>query len=433
MADAYEPSAFDQVTFRGYISHLCCFPAQREPTAFSSTHEVLRTALAKVLHDAPCLSGWVNPVSPGSLWTHVTGPYNADAVDDVLELVDRRGSFDYAAWRARQFSVPELLAQQPFDFPTPEEYPAPVLRARLTLMEGGATLAVWFHHAALDGTGAGRVWAAWAAACRGGTLDGGLSLAPRYAPPAGLAGDPARHPGYVLDPEAGGRPPSVTTRLWFADERLKALKDQASHGAEEGTWVSSHDALAALFWTHLAPVMGRPADMGLAVIVNARLRLNPPLPPSYVGNCVYAAISPAPAPSFPQAARTIRSSVAAVDAARLGDFAALVTRASVEGRRVYEAHRRITLDGPLLVTSWAEMGIFPLDWGTAFDGARAEHVLHPALLRPGIVIVLPKRPGGLDVIFGLEQRHMDSVLTNDEFMAYASWQSGYKPEVKRAS
>ncbi|KZW00818.1 hypothetical protein EXIGLDRAFT_720436 [Exidia glandulosa HHB12029] len=424
MSDDYEPCAFDQVTFRGYISHLCCFPAQGS-ASFASTHTILRKGLAKVLQDAPFLTGWVNVASINPQWTTVTGPYDVDAVDDVLEFADLRGNFDYVAWREQRFSVADLLQSQQYAFPTPEVYPAPVIRARLTLMDGGATLAVWFHHAAIDGSGAARFWSAWAAACRGEALEGGLALTPRYTVPAGLKGTPSLHPGYDPHPEAGGRPPSVTTRLWFSDDRLKALKDKATQDAPTGGWVSSHDVLAALFWTKLAPIMGRPDDMGLAVIVNARARLDPPLPVSYIGNCVYAAIAPAPARSLSTAARAIRTAVSSVDSARIIDFAGLVTHA---GTRMYEAHRRITLDGPLLVTSWAEMGIFALDWKDAFGGARAEHVLHPSFLRPGIVIVLPKRPGGLDVIFGQEQRFMDQILRDDDFMQYASWQSGYKPE-----
>ncbi|KZW00829.1 hypothetical protein EXIGLDRAFT_720444 [Exidia glandulosa HHB12029] len=419
MGDAYEPSLLDQVPFRAYISHLVCIPASALPT-----QAVLRAGLAKVLRDAPFLAGFVNPI-PGSSWAQITGPYDTDAVDDLFEY--RESNMDYESWRAAKFCCVRLLKEERCDFPPPDTYPAPVLRARSNTMRGGATLAVWFHHIAMDASGAARVWAAWTAACRNDPEQLELTLCPRYVPPdSGPPGNIELHPGYTFDPAPRPFPPSVTAYFHFPDAALARLKTRVTG---EGRWVSSHDAMSALLWTCIARIMGREATMGLAVVVNARSRLDPPLTASYVGNCIYNTVAPTPVPSsFPNAARAIRAVVDSVDAARLADFASLIASSST--RRIFEAHHHFAAGtGPLLVTFAAQMGLVDLDWGA---GVKAEHALHPALLMAGLVVVQPKHVGGLDVIVGLERQHMDALLHDEEFAEYARWESGYGSVVQSA-
>ncbi|EJD45561.1 hypothetical protein AURDEDRAFT_151906 [Auricularia subglabra TFB-10046 SS5] len=406
----YAASALDQVTIRGYSGVLACFPVALSDDSV----DLLRGSLAKVIQSAPFLAGQVVE-DDATGWAHVVGPY--DVARDFLVVQDERGRLDYGSWRTRRFPVKEIAHL--WRLPPLDDLPAPVLLVQLTRMDNGCTLALLFHHSAIDGAGSGRLWAAWAAAARGDTLPE-LALFPRRET---LGTEPipqgniACHPGYTtLAPVPAPGPPveSVTTQFWFAEGKLKALKAAAtSPDVAAGSWISSHDALAALLWTHIAPTRS------MSVIANIRTRLHPPLPASYIGNAVYAASAPGPAGTLQAAALAIRGAVRAVDSPLLEDFLGAVSKE----RRVYEAHR--APGGPFLVTSWAELGMLGLDWG--IDGFHAEYAMFPALLRPGIAIVLPRRPGGLTVALGLPRERIDALLASDEFMRYAEWENGYKP------
>lgn len=400
------------------------------PTPYS--HElildVLRAALDNILLDAPFLAGFVVPVAPDSPWSKVAGPYNRTAVD-ILGYTDLCNKMDFATWRAERFDMYTFLRAHPFELLAPFTLPAPVICANIAFMAGGAALTLAFHHSAMDATGVARVWAAWAAACRGTTLDGGLTLLPRYHPSPGQTGHPALHPAYTFEDSASVMHNTVTSRVRFTDAALYRLKAVASDSTERDTWISTHDALAVLIWAAVGRSTGRRDNLALAVNVNTRARLDPPLSVSYVGNSIYASIVPAPHPgSLPGAARAVRAAIAAVDSARLADFAAFVADAGIRGQRVNEAHARFSLGGPVLVTSSAHMDVLDLDWGPVFGGPRAEYFLIPKQVRTGIVVVLPKDPNGLDIMLGLEQQHMDAFLRDEELTKYASWESGYKPD-----
>ncbi|KAH7100136.1 transferase family-domain-containing protein [Auriculariales sp. MPI-PUGE-AT-0066] len=419
---AGEPTTpFDHITFMGYTHVMCAF-ASESPDVPS-----LRTALAQVLERAPFVAGTVQSIPEAgsntpSGWHHVAAPY--DGVDEVFTVHDLRDtpqSLDYAAWKTRGCPVSEVVGfcARP---PTLVPPPAPVTRIRLTIVSGGCFLSTSIHHAAIDGAGLARVVQAWAAACRGEHVD--LSRA-----------EIKKHHAYILAPAVPfpAQPLEATAQFAFPAAALAKLKARASENLPAGSWISTHDAVTALLWTRISRAIGR--DAGVNVATNARARFSPPLPETYAGNAVYfARAGPIEAHRQPNtdldiplstAALAVREAVQAIKSEHLASIAQLVSRHTP----LLEAHA--APDGPVAVSSWVSQGFHSFDWGeSTFPGLKApqcDRVLAPKWIRPRLCLILPQRPGYMDVVVGLQQSHMDKLLQDKLFLEFATLNSLASP------
>ena len=309
--------------------------------------------------------------------------------------------------------------------------PMPIWRAKVVVMKGGATVCVWFHHTAMDGVGAGYVWEAWAAACRGDAIPSlaiqprAYSLSPKARQMMAGLGDISQNPGYTAEKDYGTFPSSVDARFFLSNERLAKLKADVSPLLPEGQWVSTGDALTGLLWSTVARAQGRVHDLNAAVVVDGRSRLKDPPPPNYTGNGIYSIIAQDRPYTLALAAISIRNAIKSFTSNRLDVFAATISGEP----RMHEVHGRT--DGPFLVTNWAGLSLGVLDWGSAaLDGARCERVAEPLPLRNNMAIILPRMSDGLHVILSLEQTSMDKVLSNGEFMKYVEWDGEYGEQMQ---
>jgi len=406
--------AFDQAVYRGYIPQMAAYPAT------SVNVDTLRAAFATVIAATPSLAGTLFEDATGRIrLAPSTQPAKVDDFFEVVEVPD----FDYIAWRGRRFPVPEFLTVFKDAYPPPQTYPTYIIKARLTIMKGGVALCIWFHHCALDAGGAAQFWSALAAASRGDLIPK-LTMYPRIAvhtgdPPADHA--ISSHPAYTIAPDVRGVfPPGVVTRLHFSDASLATLKAELSLHLPPGQWISTLDALNALIWSSIGKANGRGDSLDLAIPVEARSRMQPPIPTTYLGNCFYLVVARSPGPSVTERALAIRSAINALSSDTLDHLSSVVSQYP----RLYEWHGH--LDGPYLITSWASLPYGVLNWADdVFGGARCERITEPLVLRSGMGIILPRIPGGVDIDLSLEPAHMDILLADEQVRRFALWDGGY--------
>ena len=423
-------TAFDHITFMGYTHVMCTFS-----TAVPDI-SALRHALTSIIRRAPFVAGTVQSASTGR---HCIGsPY--ETIDQIFTVHET--ALDYANWKESGCPVRDVLTFCAAP-PTMVSPPAPVTRIKLTIARGGCFLSTSIHHATIDGAGLARVVQAWAAECRGAPpvelnrWNGPPLHLDKPSPSADIhhpRGNIQMHPAYILmpDPPFAPQPVDATVSFHFSGEALARLKFSASVELPPGSWISTGDALTALLWTRLSRAIGR--DAGVNVATNARSRFDPPIPHSFVGNAVYfvyadplqvADSSTTKELDLPKAALAIRRAIHSITPTHLADIAAL----GEHGGRIIEAHA--APNGPVAVSSWHAQEFSAFDWGPAFPElqthgeALCERILAPKWLRPRLCIILPQRPGGMDVAVGLKAEHMNRLLKDDVFMGYAVRESGW--------
>lgn len=216
------------------------------------------------------------------------------------------------------------------------------------------------------------------------------------------------------------------------EEEIAKLKDEIVTllgGQLEGIWISANDILCAVLWHAVvrARLGSRSAAEGecsiLAVPVNVRRRMNPPLPPDYIGNAVIEAMTERPmtelsAWSTSQLAETalaIRQAVSSVDDANIRALIELVDHVD----DVHRIRRRgeSSLGNDLTITSWLDMGLCDMDWGGVLGMIEDRTPTFDGF--DGLCVVLPRRrDGSVKVMVGLEIAGMGRLLEDEGFRRY---------------
>lgn len=474
---------FDHITFLGYTHIMLAFASQSPDTT------TLRRALKRVLERAPFVGGTVQAIvlpppsaAPNMLgqpsgFHRIGAPYEEVdtifAVHDLRDATAENGGLDFAQWLASGAPVRPLTrycAAPPALVPPP----APVARIRLTIVNGGCFISTSWHHAALDGHGLARVVQAWAAECH---TTGGADTVDfsRMGGPAALEQFEALpldahdlehdlrilHRAYIqAPPQSAPFPPQVpeaTTAFYFPSAALAELKTAASSDLPPGAWVSTNDALTALIWTRVSRAIGR--DAGVNVAMNVRTRFDPPVKETYVGNAVYFVRAlplvedgvkgedeskPELELDLSKAAHAVHTAVRSLTPQHLDSVAKIVSARTP----ILEAHAHP--EGPVAVSSWHAQSFHSFDWGAeTFPPAATTdlaaspgtspispttssvkpgfcmRVLAPKFFRPRLCIIMPARPGGMDVVIGLKAEHMRRLLEDDVWKRYARRESGW--------
>ncbi|KAI1093093.1 transferase family-domain-containing protein [Rostrohypoxylon terebratum] len=426
-------SPLDKLMPRGYVRQMLCFP---------STHaqlvHVLKSGLAGLIADVPdLLAGIVTSQDR----KHVSLGESYQNLEDIYSEQDFSGVIDYALIKQQHFppsafTVPGII---PPDTQPPFPNPAPVFRARLSLVKGGFILCVAVHHCTTDITGFGVLLKIWASHCRTGAsstigfsptwLDhealfkrsGALSTQTTSSIPDLL---------HIKSPDelaklASLMPQShdLTTGIFFFSQKslqtLKHAVNQYIASRDTGAWVSSSDILTALLWSAVVSAELDSSDdikgnHTIGFPVNFRSRFNPPLLPDYVG----AAFLMTAATTLRRDLISLSSHIDSTSGAEPPDPASVSTlagiasgiRASIhrideEGVRnvllyldaVSDNHPPITL-GPrhdgVSIVSWADQDIYGLDWGDIVGICDAVRL--PKLMYKRYPIVLPRIPANTD-------------------------------------
>ena len=458
-------SPIDMLMPRMHVPKLLYFASTAEPAIITST---LLAALGLTLKSIPIISGSValskHGDQQGSL--SVQSPYFE--AEGILSTNDLRDEYDYEQLRAAHFPSDGIA----FDAIAPEMFgkaadSTPVMVAQANFLHGGLLLFFAVHHCVLDEVGLFNVMKVWSSYCRG---DVGLDfITPQWFDRSSLlqgagTGRLEDHPEYALalegamaraaeDPSAF-YPNSESVRsatFFFSDEALGHLKMAATtsgtdDGDEGNAWISTNDALIALFWCCITSARVSESTKPtseifplFAMAVNGRSQLQPPMSQDYCGNVVLIAktlskaddlLSPQPG-RLAKAASLIRKAVNVVDDAYVRDVIQMVRNVDDVGRLA--PRRRPAIEFSLGCSTWARQPYYSLNWGSTVGGA-CERVRWRRFKTDGLFLIFPRLPstkglnggsdegkGGVEVQLGLQSGHLEKLMKDPVFTEFAQW------------
>ncbi|OTA99798.1 hypothetical protein M426DRAFT_252294 [Hypoxylon sp. CI-4A] len=457
-------SPLNRLMPRGYVRQMLCFPSTHADVA-----EVLKAGLAGVVADVPYLLSGVatsndsKHVSLSEPYQTLEDLYSEQDISDVINYeVIKRQSFPPSA-----FAVPDII---PSDTQPPFSNPAPVFRARLSLVKGGFILCIAVHHCTTDITGFGALLKIWASYCKAGVSTAAgfdrtwlnrrdllerpgmfAKQAPTSIPELLHVREPDEHAKLV---GVSSRPSDLTTGIFFfPQETLYALKKVVNdYIASEGSagWVSSGDILTALLWSAILdaeqdPAAGVEGFNTIGCPVNFRSRLKPPLSPDYLGaafvmttatvlreDLVSFATGASPSnidtlsdsasiSRLAKIATTIRASLQRVDEEIVRNVLAYLDTAPNDHPPIILGPRH---DG-ISIVSWADQSAYELDWGEIVG--KCDAVRLPKLVYKRYPIVLPRIPnrdnetgGGLEVIVSFDKQIFERFAESWPIKRFAS-------------
>ncbi|RLN72171.1 hypothetical protein BBJ28_00005974 [Nothophytophthora sp. Chile5] len=232
-------------------------------------------------------------------------------------------------------------------------------------------------------------------------------------------------------------PPSTTQHIFHFSPtnmaKIKAAAAQGLSGLEDvaPSYVSTIDAITALFTVLISRARGHGQDVNITTGVNARRRFEPPLPSNYAGNVIFnalssytstelqaeneedaAVVSPA---TLATVSGRIRASILERDNAFLRDAIAFLTEQS--NLAAVEVGINFFLGPDIMFTSHAHMGVYD----AAFDGTRPWYACAPRIpCLDGMTVITEAVRGGegLDVIVFLECSAMERLKKLCDQMPY---------------
>ncbi|XP_068500023.1 shikimate O-hydroxycinnamoyltransferase-like [Phaseolus vulgaris] len=289
-----------------------------------------------------------------------------------------------------------------------ETYPLVVLQVTYFKC-GGVSIGVGIEHHVADGESGLHFINSWSNVARGIPI----SVPPFIDRNLLRARDPPQpafpHHEYQLSP------PITTTNTTVVASFLKLSRDQLNilkgKSKEDGNTInySTYEMLAAHMWRCLCKARGLPEDQEtrLYIPTDGRSRLQPPLPPGYLGNVIFSTIPKALAGDLVSkptwyAANQIHNAIARMDNEYLRSALDYLQLQPDLNALVRGAH---TFGCPNVgINSWAKFPIYDADFGWG----------RPIFMRPGWIlneglsIIIPSstNDGGLYLAMALPPHHM---------------------------
>ncbi|CAF9937222.1 hypothetical protein IMSHALPRED_011062 [Imshaugia aleurites] len=449
-------SSLDQSSPPYWNRSLYCFKLQSDYKKEEITR-ILGEALKATFADLPVLTGQLVSVDDEKQLGKkdiVPGGNEELFVKDLTS-----SSLDYDHLKANRFPLStfddETFWATPC-VPAPGEK-CPVFAAQANFIKGGWLLGISFWHVVMDGTAVAIALRVLAQNClhvqdpssqsqAGSKLSGDMFNKSRlHESGPEYKGQLSDHPEYVYLPEVPtGPPPFATIPLkvevfHISPASLKALKaaatpvvDTESH-AKEPMWVSTNDAASALIWRSLMVATYEGTDYKdeplscCQVAVNARPKLQPPLPNDYFGCALSFGTSNLPISSIlvPGSLSTmalmIRQSIMKVTAPYVESVIATMHNVPDYRRFVWGSFMDL-LGRNTVQTSWSAFPLYEYNWGPALGG-KCERVRAPKLgMFNGLQTVLPALPesqgGGFELMIGLEPHVMEKLKADPVWSEY---------------
>ena len=418
---------------------------------------ILREALKATFLDLPILTSQLVPLED------VKQPGKKDIVpggNEELFVNDlTSSSLDYDHLKANRFPISsfddEIFWATPCS-PAPGDK-CPVFAAQANLIKGGWLLGISFWHLIMDGTALAIALRVLAQNCllvqnpsgqaqAGSKLSGDIYNKSRLHESSSeyqsLLSD---HPEYYFLPEVPTGPPPFATIPLKVDvfhvspASIKALKAAATPiigtdtHIKEPMWVSTNDAVSALIWRSIMVVTYEGTEYKdeplscCQVAVNARPKMDPPLPADYFGCALtfgtnYLPISSILVPgSLSTMALMIRQSIMKVTAPYIDSVIAMIHDVP-DYRRFMPTSFVGILGHGTVHTSWSAFPLYDYEWGQALGG-KCERVRAPKLgMYNGLQTVLPALPesqgGGFEVMIGLEPHVMEKLKKDPVWSKY---------------
>lgn len=296
------------------------------------------------------------------------------------------------------------------------------------LADGGVSIGITLNHTLMDGEGLFTLVRAWGQRYSGVVKEDRLVINhDRHLLSGTGRGSQRPHPAIRIVPPPSGQTISIsqlpaTTQHAFHVSRKNMLKLKAlastsasDKSAADPPFVSTIDIITALFVVLISRARGHGQDVRITTGVNARQRLDPPLPTNYAGNCVFSALSayskeelqpetdrddaginPA---TLIKLARRVRASILELDSEFLRDSIEFIAQQEHLSRVAVST--KYILGPDLMFTSWANMGLYDAE----FNNTRPCYAgIAKVPFLDGMVVIAEAAKGidGLDVLVFLE-------------------------------
>ncbi|KAJ8577485.1 hypothetical protein ON010_g1722 [Phytophthora cinnamomi] len=300
------------------------------------------------------------------------------------------------------------------------------------LSDGGLVVGVDASHTLVDGEGMFTFMTVWGQHYSGVRKEDRLVVCHDRQLLRGSGAPSAMlHPEFrVVDAEAGREadvdarrqrraptPPPTTHHLFhFTPQMMNKVKEvatrgESSTGEAELSYVSTADAITALFTVMISRARGHGQSVRITTGVNARRRLEPPFPDNYVGNVIFNALSTytnselqpdegeedvvSPA-TLGRLARRVRASILERSDAYLRDAINFLSEQS--NMAAVQVGTNFFFGPDLMFTSWVHQGMYNAE----FDGTRPWYACVPKLpCYDGFVMITEAQRGGDGVDVGV--------------------------------
>ncbi|KAI9700623.1 MAG: hypothetical protein M1836_001990 [Candelina mexicana] len=476
-------SPFDQMTVRFYTRGLMYFPLQPNVDHATVVY-ILREGLREVVSQIPFLTWNVVPATDGFVQEGRLEVSEGDRGNDILTIKDLTSSAeDRKAWNYEAIRKGNFAASDKYSklfaidrMPIPGK-PAPVMTAQANLMKGGFILSLSFHHSVGDGSADATILALWAQSCSRVSANYRSTLRAILAyinpisaityrmslpGPASFDRDAVsaryhrssitEHPEWTDTPEWKAvnaaphvtdtskttnetMPPIETCVFYFPFESLASLKALGSRPLVPEVFMSTDDVLSAFLWRHIIKARVSPhlyipfnETATLRMPVDGRLRMDPPLPRTYLGNAVLVASASLPlrdllsdpndALSFAKIALAIRTARKAITHDYIKSI--LMLTSSLSDISKLTSGRHVLSQTSVIITTWAKFPLHQLSWGPMIGTCERVRFPNADIRQDARAIILPAMgDGGLEVAVGLEGEAMARLKADVEFMAFA--------------
>lgn len=475
-------SPADQIMTDEYICYLMLFPFSTSSDN-QAVYSGLKAGLSLTLSEIPSIGGYLTRDEGAAgerLQITIDENPGVRLIYRNLTTPDSQTRFKYSYHELKQDNFPCSAFDQEITMPVPFSVTKPdpaVMAIQTNFIHGGLILSICVHHKACDALALSAVLKTWAKHTAVANMANGNGfqaaidrLIPRSMSRApmcnGLVGAQLKDfPEYrVLDDRnamsparselvaAAAAPATSPSRLKsplgplklcifsISASRLADLKSAASPSTLSDGWISTNDALCAFIWRHITRARGHVASilqpnssspqgpLNFALAVEARRRMVPALPAEYLGNAAFhcpvtSDLTTVASPSTPlsSVAMLIRKAVSGFNSAKMRGILGLTDsmhKASDLLICVYDEPMR-----GLVVSSWADIGLYELEWGPELG--KVESVRVPNLTLDGgtpLCGVFPRMPdGGLEILICLEEPAIQALRGDEEFLAFAEW------------
>ncbi|KAL7788925.1 transferase family domain-containing protein [Trichoderma ceciliae] len=427
-------SPLEWIMPRSYISQILCFPSSNPRIS-----KVLQDGLAGTLADVPYLASRIVARAHPKGTVALSSP--CDSLSDLFRVNGLLTNVDYTALRSDAFrpSIFDGLDLFSADLNAANKSPSPVFRAVLSPVKGGCLLSVSLHHSTADITGFGSLLKLWASHCRTGSSEA-IQFSQRWLDRTAIVSNPHTLTDLPLllhrEESAQSSRPSKTMEMEtqffkYSGEYLKSLKVEVNKHLPGGTsWVSTSDILTALLW---GATIFSEFEQGhdetvneacfMRIAVNCRSRYKPALPKEYLGAAFgvslvnskksdLIAIGRATEQTIPMSAianvaTAVRQSINVIDEEAMGAIVSYLTnQEDVGGIKLCQRPAEVS------IVSWADEGVYELDWGTEIG--HCEAVRLPTWKTKRYPVVFPRLLNGdLEVLVSFDQQLM------------SRWKAGY--------
>ena len=430
-----------QQPFLKIYTQICLCYSMPDDASDSATINTLTNGLERLTADFPWIAGQV--VNEGANEDN-TGVFRIQPLEKIPRLVmkDLRDDLSIPSMDGlKQAEFPMSMLDEDIicpcrTLPLPGTFNEfPVFLVQANFITGGLLLSVVAEHGAMDMTGQGQIIRLLSKACRNEPFTaeevktGNLPrhniiplLDDTYEP-----GPELSHQIIKLTP-APPAPPAKNTWAYFSFQptSLAALKSLATATLPSG-YISTDDALTALIWQSVTrarlPRLNPETNTTFARAADVRRFLNiPQTYPGLIQNMTYhtSALEELVHEPLGAVASWLRGAVDPETSTLGHDSRAMATFLSrVADKTVFSFSAGMDFSSDLMLSSWARVECFDLDFGLGFGCPEA-------VRRPrfdpfeSLVYLMPRSPdGGIMAAICLRDEDMERLRVDGGFMRYA--------------